>query len=227
MAYYRRRRGGYGRRRMRRRRAPKSSGWGGYLSTAGRALSLATRVASLINVEYKNIDVTGSGNMAATWTVVPISEVAQGDDQTNRNGRSILAKSINLQVGMTAASLASSSYRTRLAIFVDDMQQGVAPVGTDVWTANGMEALRNVVTKQRRFRILFDRCYTINPDDGGNSAISVRRFIKLYKHHIKYIGTTAAAASDGFGSLYFAYITDASATFPVINYAVRTRFIDN
>jgi len=194
---------------------------------ASKALKIASNVSGLLNTEFKLIDTTASTNILATWSVVPITECAQGADATNREGRSILAKSVYFTAGISAAAAQVIPVRVRVAIFVDDMQQGVAPVGTDVWTVNGMEALRNVIVKQKRFKILYDKCHTINDPNGGNAAISIRKYLPMSRH-VKYIGTTAAAASDGYGSMYFAFITDGtSPNIPVINYAVRVRFIDN
>lgn len=212
-------------------RKPAGTNWGGYISTAGKALALATRVASLVNVEYKNVDTVGSGTITNNWAVTNLNTVAQGDDQTNRNGRSIKARGLVIQIGVSSNTTSTVPVRTRLVVVRDNFQDGTAPAGTDIYTVNGTEALRVITANQNRFTVLWDTMFTVIADNsgaGGGGARSIRKYLPL-SHHIKYIGVTGAAASNGPGSLYFLMVCDnaTAAQQPAISYAFRLRFIDN
>lgn len=212
----------------RRRRKPAASSWGSYANTAVRALSLASRVASMVNVEYKNIDTVSTATLSTTWQVVNLTLCAQGDDQTNRNGRSIKSQSLMMQCGITANATATVPVRCRLVLVKDNQGLAANPNGTDIFTLNGTEALRVILNTQNRFQVIWDRMKTINTDGAGPSAISIRKYFKM-SHHIKYQLTTATQTANGPGSLFFLFLCDnaTAGQQPTISYAFRYRFVDN
>lgn len=224
---YRRNYRRYGRRRIRRGRKTGTN-WGGYISTAGKALALATRVASMINVEFKNYDVASTITPTTTWQFLNLNLIAQGDDQTQRNGRSILAKSLMIRLGMTSNSTATVPVRIRQVIFKDMYNAGSDPSPTQIFNSNSTEALMNITSQQNRFIILMDKYFVVNPPSAGQGAVSFNKYLKL-NYHIKFINTSAATASQGPGALYWTLICDNGtvAQQPSVSYGFRLRYVDN
>ena len=67
------------------------------LSAASKALTVAYGVKKLINVERKAHTLNITTSPATAGSVIGLSQIAQGDTFGERNGNSILVKSIQLR----------------------------------------------------------------------------------------------------------------------------------
>lgn len=221
------------RRTFRKRYRKKQSKWGGYMSTAMKALSIANQVRSVINTEYKYKDpgaLNDSINNAA-WAVYPISNIAEGDDSFDRNGRSVLAKSFGIRTTISlGGSLDHAAVRIMLVKY--NSCKGANPtIGDILVTTTGAQAVnsfRNILTANvKYYTILWDKRFSLDKD--FKSEITLEKYWKL-KFHCKYIDTTGNVSGMGENALFLLVISDnpSHATDNVnLTFTSRFRYIDN
>lgn len=204
---------------------PQMLGWAARNSS--KALGMAKWVASVINPELKSFDVTLPTTITTSWTITSLTNIAEGDDDTNRTGRSIKCASYNFRYSLVMPSTATIAAQVRVVVLRDNWQQGVDPTALQVYEANTPNTLRQVQVQQGRFSILLDRTAILNPSTGGNSGMQVIANRK-YTRHIRYIDTAGADASAGSGNLYMFTICDQTGTAaPVCAGNFRLRYYDN
>lgn len=206
---------------------------------ASDAWSLAKRTASglneirkLINIETKFLDTQQSSTtISTTGTVFPVSEIAQGLTSTTRVGDSIRLQHFELRGRCTISATANTSL-LRLLVVRDLDGYGTAPTVTDI-----LETATPAVSaplapyrfnKRQRFSILFDELFGLvgSAAYDGNSE-EVFSFMTSHQGHILYLGATAAAASDGKGSVYVVAVSDEGTNTPSIAFTSRILFTDD
>ena len=185
---------------------------------ARTALKTAKWVASIVNTEYKFGDRMISHEMDNTaWTVIPLTDIAQGDDSTQRNGRSVLIKSIYLQLKLRLIHPADfDSGVARVMLIRDNTCDGVYPNMADIVVNSGgddtiVTTFRNILdAPTNKYNILYDRRFSLDIDFKDEIYFSIYK--KFYRNHIKYLGTDASIASQGPGSLFLAFCSTGAAT---------------
>ena len=107
---------------------------------------------SVVNVEYKTHDtaISQSPNNS-TGTVDNLCLIAQGDDNTDRNGRSVRLKS--LQIKGTILSNTTSANVVRVLIVKTLNNQSAAPAVDDVLDSIDVNSLRQKDDNQRSYYI--------------------------------------------------------------------------
>lgn len=233
-------RGGYGRKNFSRKPYAKksykgsSSGWNGYANIARKALRTAQMVASIVNVEHKYIDtqVTSATILNTAYRVDPLTLCAEGDDMTNRNGRSIKATELDLRVQLQQ-NAAAAPVMFRMMLIRDNACSGATLTMTDIvsstiGTNNAPNDYRNVLTgATKRYDILYNKFISL---DGGDSYKNWTKHIKL-DSHVRYIGTGNTITSAGQGSLFLACIstgaTGGTTDGSTLTYQCRVKFVDN
>lgn len=208
------------RRRSYRPRRQHSSGW---MGIAKKAFRMAKYVRSLVNVEYKNIDFGSTAAISSTATYSDaITDVAQGDDQTNRSGRTIKLTSIEVRHGLAIHASATQS-AVRIIFGIDHDPTGVtATAGDLISDTASINSLRTITASQGRFTVLLDRIYDMS--NAGTRNINYKWFHKL-GHHNFYNGT--AAASNGKGRLFMLLISNEATNTVAQDLKIRVKFIDN
>lgn len=200
----------------------------------GDAWSLAKRTASglneirkLINIEEKILEVVqGSTAFNTTGTIWSVSTVAQGTDYTERVGNSIKMQKIIVRWRVFKNGSATSSM-VRVILFRDLDGYGTAPTTADVLqTVGGATAPLTPVDflNRKRFAIIHDEMVDINST--GDSSYS-QTWSAPHEGHILYLGTTAAAASNGKGSVYMLAVSDEATNTPTIAFSSRIVFTDD
>lgn len=216
----------YVRRRVRKWRNPKNfkASAKGVADMAYRGLALATKVAKLINVEFKYIDLASTVAVPSTGTVVHLTPCAQGDNDDERNGNQFKLKSIFLRLYGDHNSSGATSQLVRMILFQDKMGQGVFPAVTDVLqTANILSPLNR--SHDGRVRILKDKVLNLTADRG-------QAYRKIYMGDIdtivEYKGASAVENNTGTNQIFLLLVSnEASINYPNIIYNSRLRFIDN
>lgn len=204
---------------------PQMLGWAARNSS--KALGMAKWVASVINPELKSFDVALPTAITTSWTITNLTNIAEGDDDTNRTGRSIKCASYNFRYSMIMPATASIAAQVRVVVLRDNWQQGSDPTALQVYESNTPNSLRQVQVQQGRFQVLLDRTHVLNPPGGGNSGIMIVQARK-YMRHIKFIGTDGTDASQGAGNLYLFTISDQTGgASPVCQGQFRLRYYDN
>lgn len=211
-----------------RRRQVKTSGdsVGKYASDAW---SLAKRTAyglneirKLINIETKIAEATGTSSIDTAGAVTSISLIAQGLDYQNRIGDSIKLQRIEFRVRWTVGTGTASFIRTLLVRDLDNY--GTKPALGDVLQTVSVLSPKDYLNADR-FSILYDELGTLNQSD----ANSVSTFDMAHEGHVKYLGTTAADASSGKGSLYLMFLSSetAGANAPTVVLHSRLYYTDD
>lgn len=215
----------------RRRRNKPSKAWYdkkySAMQIAGKAWSTAQYLKGLINVERKFLDVNQSGD-TINWngTVAQLANINQGDGVNQRDGQSVLLKSILIRGAITYGSVHGSNL-IRVVVFMDKRNStGVFPSPLDVYANVGNANAPNsplLNNSYGRFKILYTNLFTVS--DTGQKARPFKIYINHIDKHIHYTGT--AGTDESRNQIYIMYTSDVNTDDPSISYYSRIRYIDN
>ncbi len=201
------------------------------------------RTGGFLGIESKFIDSTFDNGIVATVTSAEadpaggsLAAIAQGDGESNRDGRKCTLTSLHMkgQVQLNSTSGASSQQPgvARVIVVWDTQTNGAALSSENVMTdpTHKEFAFRNLQFF-KRFKILKDQTFTINPaagaGDGGVNDFGaiMQNFNWNFRFRIPVIhnGTTAAITTITDNSLHV--IAFASSTLMTLRYEARTRFV--
>lgn len=216
--------------RQRRRRGRKNPGdsVGKYASDAW---SLAKRTAyglneirKLINIETKILESSGSAPIDTSGIISTLNNVVQGLDYTNRIGDSIKLQRIEIRI---AASMGSTGTKTFLRIMlVRDLDNyGTKPTVADILQTVHYLAPKKYLNNER-FAVLYDELECLSSINDTNTITHIDM---PHSGHIKFLGTTAADASNGKGSLYILWLSNEAAgtNAPTVAFNSRLYFTDD
>ncbi len=217
-------------RRKKRRRKAVAQGSDSVGRFVGDAWSLAKRTAlglneirKLINIETKVIDTTLSPtSIDNSGVIVSLTSVGQGINYTERIGDSIKLQRIVIRSKLLMNTTSTGTV-VRIILFRDLMQAGSAPSFTNLLGGSGTLNPVNYLLKDR-FAILADELLFLsqNGQDGAVSEIDLP-----HEGHVKYIGTSSSSASNGFGSVYIAAVSDEATNLPQLSFHCRVTFTDD
>lgn len=216
MAYRRR----YVKRYRRRVYRKRQSGWAGTIRNVVKTVGF---LKSVVNAEKKFIDTGVVSNVINNaGTMFYLSGVAQGTDQSTRNGNSIKYVQQFIRGSMVISPSANTSI-VRMILFKDNDNQGAVPTAADLLAnadVNGQLSQFN----GKRFTIIRDKCYSL---DINNRRTLTYKFFMKGGFHIKYGGSSATVSSQKENGIFLFIITNESTNLPSITYNSRIRFIDN
>lgn len=185
--------------------------------------------------ELKYVD-TAQTNYACdtTGNVTALNLIAVGDDNTNRDGRQVTIKSVQLHGILYPVDGTTSATKCRVMLVWDNAVSGALPaIGTILTTANGTTF--PLVDNANRFTILVDRTYSLGVVTNvatqayamGPGAIDVEIYRRI-NSMTQYSGTTAAIASIQNGGLYLVCVGSSAANDGgTLQASVRVRFSDD
>ncbi len=195
-----------------------------HLSTAQRALNVATAVSKLVNVESKSLVTLLTAAPASTGHVVNLTPIAQGDDFDDRQGRKIRLQSLRIrgEAHINAGTLNS----IRIMIVRDNNGSTTQPAITDLYTSvtlfhQNMNKLGDPQSNSR-FSVLWDKYIMLANDNREMSNFD--KYIKL-DSHVFFTGT--AATDEGKGHIYAFIASNTGSNFPVLNADAMVKWIDN
>jgi hypothetical protein len=200
---------------------------------ASDAWSLAKRTAyglneirKLINIETKVINQSATSTAVNTTGIIPcLSQVAQGLDYTNRVGDSVKIQRLVFRARLYVNAVATTSIM-RVLLVRDLDGYGTAPTTAAVLetvAASGAPLSQYNYLNSDRFSVLYDTFVTLSTQN-PSEVIAVDM---PHEGHIKYLGTTAGATSDGKGSIYMVTVSDEASNTPTIAYNCRIYFTDD
>lgn len=182
------------------------------------------RVKSLVNAEFKKVDVTNTSAVpSTTWSTVLLNGVAQGDDNDQRNGRSLKCTSINVN-GFLLKHNSAAQTIIRIALVYMARTESANPTLSHVFTTDNSVVSKYNVDHAGDYKILFDRTIMLDGANKTMSKISIRR--KLY-NHMKFSGTGGTVSSIESGGLFLIYMSNEGTNTPTFNYSSRFRYVDN
>lgn len=193
-----------------------------YAGYAYTAYKMAKQLKGIINSEKKFFDTNITSAITSTATVTSLAAIAQGDDVSGRNGRSILCKSVQIR-GTYASHASATASRVRIIIFSDRQNQGSTPAATDILVSESPEAMRQIGAEQGRFHVYLDKEFTV--DNVARKQIMLDKYLYLGNHHIKYEGT--GTANVGAGSLWCLMVSNEATNTVSQNTNFRIRYYDN
>ena len=222
---YRNRRYGYRKRRYRSRRY-------GYFGKAGsdaqKAVRMAGKALSLMNVEYKHHDVQISATGVSTTPIITeLTNLSQGDTSSTRDGDSIKATAIMLR-GICAISPVASTSQYRVMLVQDKQTNGAlftpADLLEDTTAGDNLISPLNLDNKYR-FRVLYDKLHTLSVN-GGNESIKWSKYINL-NQHFRYGSNAGTIADLNTNSLALVTISNEPTNTPNQTVYSRLRYVDN
>lgn len=223
---YRRR---YSRRTTRRRRKPRT--FMDRKVSLRQVWSKTKYLASMINSEKKFFDSGADTTIASDAPhIACLTEVIQGDSSVNRDGKSILAKSIQVSGILTMDTVAAAA-NFRVMIVRDNTYDGAVPTLGVTGTA-ATDLLENGTLPWSPINKDLQGKYTIVKDMRAD-LFTVSRFTKQFNiflnlpdnFHIKYDDGTTERKNN----LYIVAFSSlpAASNPPSIKYTSRLRFYDN
>lgn len=224
------------RRRYRRRRRyyGRGSRFSPWIAASAPAVGyVAAKAAKMVakkylNPEYKQVETSNALAVDTTGFCHSLSSIAQGQDITDRIGRSIKAVSIQGILTGEMAAGTTDQCTIRFMLVRDNENHGTAATVTDVLgSAYDIRSLKErVTTSPKRFTILRD--FFVNLSVTGDE-IKTFKFYKKCNYHINYIGTAAATASNSTGTTYLIGLSDIAGggNPPFARYTIRLLYLDN
>lgn len=173
--------------------------------------------------------------------VAHCTAVTEGEDMTKRNGREIIAKSMqihgNLQLG--GASNAPQQVRITLVRMIQQ-EKDTAPVKGDIYSHAGatdtLYSMWSRASNAGRYRVLYDRVYNLETSDNAGDTSTPGAYkifkikINLKDLKIRYNGTSGNDINlNGIYLLVSSsqpYNLPANANTPYLNYHGRMIYID-
>jgi hypothetical protein len=194
---------------------------------AKRTASGLNEIRKLINVEEKIIQVSkGATACGTSGALESISTVAQGTNFTERIGNSIKLQHISVR-GRIFLNNSATRTVVRILLIRDLDGYGTTPNVGDIMESTG--SAPDVLSpydflNRKRFSYLYDELVTINNTGDSSTVFQIEI---PHEGHILYLGSTAAAASNGKGSLYLLFISDESTHTPTYSFYSRVLFTDD
>lgn len=218
----------YGKGRRGKKRSTKVYGQ----SMAGKALSLALKVAKglalirgMVNCEKQYVDTNQTGQVVSNaGQITNLSAIAEGDDVSQRKGNSILARSLYLQADVVGNAV-NTTNMLRCIIFQDQENTGTDPTVADILQFTGsalaVESPLNI-DHIARYKILLDKKFVFTTT--GHMRTNFKKYLNLHTH-IKYTGT---ASTDIYrGQIYILWISDVATNDPSVTWNARLGYYDN
>lgn len=159
-------------------------------------------------LKYKDIANSASYVFDTTGTVTLLNGIATGDDNTDRDGRQVHNKSIQIQGGVRPVDGSTGATFCRLMLVWDSQPNGSIATVTDILTASTSCANTNLNNRER-FTILKDWKYQVGGIDTtatqtyamSPTVATINWFIPLNGKKTTYGNTGATIASINTGAL--------------------------
>lgn len=207
-------------------RKPQQSFGQSVANAAFQGLKLASRVASLINTEFKYRDVLQTATPLVSNSFLFLTNgISQGTDNTERIGRSVKGKYLYYKWRAEYNPLSPRNVFKMIAI-VDKKADGNVPTISELLTAPSELGFRNI-DQGERFQILHQKCYTLHQD---KPVLCGEEYIDINGKewaHTEYKGTGPGVADISSYPIYIIIVSGdiANAATVIVNH--RYRYIDN
>lgn len=193
-------------------------------SLAYKAYKTANFVRSIVNTEYKYLDTNlDFSPVQDDWLIFPLTNVAQGDDNFQRQGRSILGKAIYFRLTFDLASLPSAALRLVLVRYT--ACNGALPDPNQMFEdPTNVSTFRSLSGPIRNYTLIWDKRFTMDADN--LQTMYVDKYFKI-SDHIKYVGVDSSTESLGNNSYFFMVLSNQAAGSLGMYGTARFRYIDN
>lgn len=159
-----------------------------------------------------------------TPTISCLNQIAQGTNESDRIGNSILLKDMNFRYQILANYTTEQQNMVRLVFFVDKHQAGTAPTFASIFqtTSNFQSSFNKDFTD--RYAILKDKYFVLS--SGGNRVLQ-GKFYKALPFHTRFLGASNSSVDLGNNSVYVLWWSAYAVNGPSISWYNRLNFTDN
>lgn len=163
----------------------------------------------VINIEYKAHDTSIASTPGTGGDIINMCLITQGDDFSERVGRSIKMHSLKLRMVNTVGGATSATYR--LILFKTRQNQASAPAVSEVLrtTPYVYSPYLKYSSNQESFTILWDQTFQF---DALNKGVAHLEKEFPLGTHCKFNGTSNTEASCGVGAVYLMLVSNATST---------------
>lgn len=186
--------------------------------------------------EQKYVDVAAAAYVAdTTGTITLLNGVAQGDDNTQRQGRMFNMTALSVKGYLSPVDGSTTPSYCRLIVVYDSATNGAAPTMTDILQAS-TSLSHNNLNNRMRFKVLIDEQYAIGATvetatqsyAQSPSVHTINRYVPLPKVEVVNNGTGATVASIQKGALWMVTIgSSAPNAGGVFAVTTRVRYLDD
>lgn len=190
--------------------------------------SIAKRVASkvvkdAVHVEYKLKDKTMTGAVSTSSTIYRLTEIAQGDTESSRDGMRLTIKGLRWK-GNVVADTSAENTIIRMIVFLDRQTDGATPADTDLLEDADTAGLPNR-DNRNRFWIMSDKLYSLTT--GSRTAFAFdwyKRFKKGITVHYKGSGSAVTDAKEN--QVFMLLISNQGTYTPYVTSRARMVYTD-
>lgn len=201
--------------KMKKRKFKKASG------LKNRVKKLEKKVKS---IEKKYRPTIGTTALTTAGTLVPLSNMAQGDQAINREGIKITLDQLYGKFLLTGNTIKDTGPSVvRLIILYDKEMHGTYPTTLNILeTANVLSQFNHV--NRQRFRIIYDHVMTVGNDVDAYGYTHVWKYRSKLKGEVSYLGTSDTEGSQGANNIYMLVLTNEATNPPSIAYNLMLRY---
>lgn len=181
--------------------------------------------------EFKSVDLDDNTlELNSTGAYTLLNGVSRGTDLSNRIGRNISMRSLEIHGWMSTTDSGGVSQVARIMIVLDKQCNGSAMALTDILKGVTVVSLKNLVNK-KRFKILYDKTHALAEHSGNNAGhIKPFEFYKKFNHPVEFNAGDAGTIGDiTSGALYIIGLSNiaSGSTDANLFYSSRIRYTDN
>lgn len=208
------------------------------LRMTSRKVPLATKIRRVVenSEEKKYFETAGSqADTTATGVIVPLNNIAEGNDFNQRDGRKVRNKYVEADVVMAISTAQAVAGTTRIGtwhLVLDRQPNGTAPTFGQIFDTTICEpwqAYKNVQQFAQRFKILKTERFVIGTAEAGQTY-RLNAFINMMNlsdvdQITHWPGSTGVVPNTN--ALYLVYVSDETAGSQcVISWATRVVYVD-
>lgn len=196
------------------------------LYTANQALTLASKVARVINSEvHSYVYAPGNQSVGTSPTILDLTAVTQGDQVNQRTGDSIKPTSLTIRGYIDSNTAGVNHQKVRLMIFQYKQENGTAPVVADLLESTTTPA--NLVSSKKAddkydSKILYDKLFDLSMGHSHGSRVFTKVF-KLAGH----INFESGANDKENGGIYAMFVSNDNTNTPTLYFYSKLSFYDN
>lgn len=200
----------------------------GYIGPIGQLAKTVVGMQKMINSEAKfNDDQASSVNTVTVPKIYCLTEIGQGDTDTDRNGNTILLKDIQIRFSFKNMST-TQPHRARMILFVDKDCSGVYPTAQEllqIWQ-NYLSPINKDYSK--RFVLVKDKVFYLSNASAGDSVITDKWYCKVPFHTHYSSGGESPEQRAKENQLFLLIMSDTDTTNAILtDYYARLNYYDN
>lgn len=193
------------------------------MQIAKKAWQATKYLKGIINSEKHISDTTHSA--IAQNAIFRMINLSQGMGPADRQGNSILLKSIYIRGHVEINPAVTGHSRFSLAIVRDNQQiADTTPSLSDIFESATDSESMLLRSTAGRFSVIYRKTYILTPSSGGRPVVPIDKFIKLNKH-VRFNGPNVSDIQKG--SYFLCLLTSEGTNFPTLSIQDRITYYDN